>query len=127
MPLDGQQMRYIYFHKPEARAQLTGREIPYAEIEQRGTGMYRGIARGQAGDGEVPRHSCAAAATATPSELIWAMPALKFLAMNYEKTPSTWTSPPPLGGKLEFWRRSSRMNRLKGLKTNRSKPIRRGS
>jgi hypothetical protein len=46
-PLDGYQMRYIYFLKPEARARLACKEIPYAEIERRGAGMYRGIARGK--------------------------------------------------------------------------------
>jgi hypothetical protein len=35
------------FPQPEARARLVGREIPYAEMERRGAGMYRGIARGK--------------------------------------------------------------------------------
>jgi len=40
-------MRYIYFLNPEARARLACEEVPYAEIERRGAGMYRGIARGK--------------------------------------------------------------------------------
>ncbi|MGF6425921.1 MULTISPECIES: hypothetical protein [Bradyrhizobium] len=47
VPLDGYQMRYIYFLNPGARARLVPKEIPYAEIERRGAGMYRGIARGK--------------------------------------------------------------------------------
>ncbi|WP_063791806.1 hypothetical protein [Bradyrhizobium valentinum] len=46
-PLDGYQMRYIYFVNPAARARLACKEIPYSEIERRGAGMYRGIARGK--------------------------------------------------------------------------------
>jgi hypothetical protein len=46
-PLAGYQMRYIYFLEPAARARLTCPEIPYSEIERRGAGMYRGIARGK--------------------------------------------------------------------------------
>jgi hypothetical protein len=47
-------MRYIYFLKPESRARLVCKEIPYAEIERRGAGMYRGIARGKQAMAEVP-------------------------------------------------------------------------
>jgi hypothetical protein len=43
VPLDGYQMRYIYFLNPDARARLACKEIPYAEIERRGAGMYRGL------------------------------------------------------------------------------------
>ncbi|WLA75056.1 hypothetical protein QIH77_07615 [Bradyrhizobium diazoefficiens] len=46
-PLAGYQLRYIYFLDPAARARLTCPEIPYSEIERRGAGMYRGIARGK--------------------------------------------------------------------------------
>ena len=53
-PLDGYQMRYIYFLNPEARARPVCKEIPYAEIERRGAGMYRGIARGKQAMAEAP-------------------------------------------------------------------------
>ena len=54
VPLDGYQMRYIYFLNSEARARLACKEIPYAEIERRGAGMYRGIARGKQAMAEAP-------------------------------------------------------------------------
>ncbi|WP_063791626.1 hypothetical protein [Bradyrhizobium valentinum] len=54
VPLDGYQMRYIYFLKPAARARLTCPEIPYSEIERRGARMYRGIARGKQAMAEAP-------------------------------------------------------------------------
>ncbi|WP_407150537.1 hypothetical protein [Bradyrhizobium sp. ORS 86] len=46
-PLDGYQMRCIYFLNLEARARLVPQEIPYAEIDRRGARMHRGIARGK--------------------------------------------------------------------------------
>jgi hypothetical protein len=52
--LAGYQMRYIYFINPAARARLTCPEIPYSEIERRGAGMYRGIARGKQAMAEAP-------------------------------------------------------------------------
>ena len=45
-PLDGFQIRYIYFIDPAYRARLTVPELPYSEIERRGAGMYKGIKRG---------------------------------------------------------------------------------
>jgi hypothetical protein len=54
VPLDGYQMRYIYFLNPEARARLACKELPFAEIERRGAGMYRGIARGKRAMDEAP-------------------------------------------------------------------------
>ncbi|KRR17817.1 hypothetical protein CQ14_37640 [Bradyrhizobium lablabi] len=53
VPLDGYQMRYIYF-LAAARVRLVPKEIPYAEIERRGAGMYRGIARGKQAMAGVP-------------------------------------------------------------------------
>ncbi|MDA9498159.1 hypothetical protein [Bradyrhizobium sp. CCBAU 11357] len=47
-------MRYIYFLDPVARARLVPKEIAYAEIERRGAGMYRGIARGKQAMAGVP-------------------------------------------------------------------------
>lgn len=48
-PLDGFQLRYIYFLNPEARSRLTVPEIPFSEIERRGASMYRGQAISRAG------------------------------------------------------------------------------
>ncbi|XIA64506.1 hypothetical protein ACFIOY_37650 [Bradyrhizobium sp. TZ2] len=53
-PLDGYQMRYIYFLNPAARARLACKEIPYSEIERRGARMYRGIGRGKQAMAEDP-------------------------------------------------------------------------
>ena len=41
-PLEGFQLRYIYFLNPEARDRLTVDELPFEEIERRGAAMYRG-------------------------------------------------------------------------------------
>lgn len=48
-PLEGFQIRYIYFLDPSYRARLTVPELPYSEIERRGASMYKGqkITRGQ--------------------------------------------------------------------------------
>ena len=46
-PLDGYQMRDVFFLNPDARSRLVPKEIPYSEIERRGAGMHRGIARGK--------------------------------------------------------------------------------
>ena len=44
-PLEGFQLRYLYFLDPTARDRLTVPVIPFSEIERRGAGMYRGQAR----------------------------------------------------------------------------------
>lgn len=41
-PLEGFQLRYIYFLNPEARARLAVSELPYSAISKAGAGMYRG-------------------------------------------------------------------------------------
>jgi hypothetical protein len=41
-PLEGFQMRYIYFIDPAYRARLTVPEIPYTRIQELNAGMYRG-------------------------------------------------------------------------------------
>ena len=41
-PLEGFQLRYIYFLNPAARARLITPEIPFSKIEEMGAGMYRG-------------------------------------------------------------------------------------
>jgi hypothetical protein len=38
----------------DARSRLVPKEIPYSEIERRGAGMYRGIARGKQAMAEAP-------------------------------------------------------------------------
>lgn len=45
-PLDGFQIRYIYFIDPTCRARLTVPELPYSEIARMGAGMYMGKKRG---------------------------------------------------------------------------------
>jgi hypothetical protein len=42
-PLEGFQLRYIYFINPAYRARLTVPELPYSEIKARGAKMYKGI------------------------------------------------------------------------------------
>ncbi len=44
-PLEGYQLRYIYFIDPAYRSRLTVPEIPYSEIQEIGAGMYRGEKR----------------------------------------------------------------------------------
>jgi hypothetical protein len=44
-PLDGYQLRYVYFLDPSCRERLTVPVIPFAEIARCGAGMYRGAKR----------------------------------------------------------------------------------
>lgn len=44
-PLDGYQLRYIYFLDPSYRQRLTVPEVPYSRIQEIGAGMYRGEKR----------------------------------------------------------------------------------
>ena len=44
-PLDGFQLRYIYFLDPSYRERLTVPELPYSAIEAAGAGMYKGEKR----------------------------------------------------------------------------------
>lgn len=57
-PLDGYQLRYIYFIDPAYRQRLTVPELPYGEIDRIGAGMYRGVKRAseptQDGAGDQP-------------------------------------------------------------------------
>ncbi len=46
-PLQGYQLRYIYFLNSEARQRLTVPILPFSKIEEMGAGMYRGQARGK--------------------------------------------------------------------------------
>lgn len=41
-PIDGYQLRYVYFLDPTARERLTVPILPFSEIERRGAGMYKG-------------------------------------------------------------------------------------
>jgi hypothetical protein len=49
-PLEGFQLRYIYFLNQSARDRLTVPIIPFSEIEKRGAGMYKGKKRGGSAD-----------------------------------------------------------------------------
>jgi len=44
-PLDGFQLRYLYFLDPTARERLTVPILPFSEIERRGASMYKGEKR----------------------------------------------------------------------------------
>lgn len=44
-PLDGFQLRYVYFLDPTARERLTVPEIPFSGIAEAGAHMYRGVSR----------------------------------------------------------------------------------
>jgi len=45
IPLDGYQLRYIYFLHPNERQNLTVPVLPFSEIDRRGAGMYKGKKR----------------------------------------------------------------------------------
>lgn len=54
-PLEGFQLRYIYFIDPAYRVRLTVPELPYSEIKARGASMYKGQRLGVQGvDGGTP-------------------------------------------------------------------------
>lgn len=46
-PLEGYQLRYVYFLDPTARARLTVPVLPFSTIAEVGAGMYLGKARGK--------------------------------------------------------------------------------
>ena len=43
VPLDGYQLRYIYFLNKEARARLTVPILPFSKIDEMGARMYKGV------------------------------------------------------------------------------------
>lgn len=55
-PIEGYQLRYVYFLDPAARDGLTVPVIPFNEIERLGAGMYRGkkVSRGKGQDAGHP-------------------------------------------------------------------------
>jgi hypothetical protein len=53
VPMDGYQLRYIYFIDPSYRQRLTVPELPYSEIDRLGAGMYKGEKRNHADVGEI--------------------------------------------------------------------------
>ena len=56
-PLEGYQLRYIYFLDPTARERLTVPILPFSEIERRGAGMYKGerVTRGSGETDNAPQ------------------------------------------------------------------------
>lgn len=56
-PLEGFQLRYIYFLDPTARERLTVPVLPFSEIERRGAGMYKGerVTRGSGETDNAPQ------------------------------------------------------------------------
>lgn len=58
-PLDGFQLRYVYFLDPTARARLTVPELPFEKIADVGAQMYRGVSRSkQATDATSVERQC---------------------------------------------------------------------
>lgn len=53
-PLPGYQLRYVYFLDPSARERLTVPILPFADIDRRGAGMVRGVARPRSVDSDAP-------------------------------------------------------------------------
>ena len=51
-PIEGYQLRYVYFLNPAARERLTVPVLPFSKIDEMGAGMYKGIAykAGDSGD-----------------------------------------------------------------------------
>lgn len=49
-PLEGFQLRYIYFIDPAYKSKLTVPILPFSEIEQKGAGMYKGQKRAESAD-----------------------------------------------------------------------------
>lgn len=45
-PIEGYQLRYVYFINPDARKRLTVPEMPFSEIDKMNARMYRGIRPG---------------------------------------------------------------------------------
>ena len=65
-PLEGFQLRYIYFLNPEAKKRLTVPILPFSKIDEMGAGMYKGIpkrvTKANSGDqlesgGAIPTHT----------------------------------------------------------------------
>jgi hypothetical protein len=70
-PLDGFQLRYIYFLNPSARDRLTVPVLPFSRIDEMGAGMYKGKARvKQATEGDQPEGGGAAPTHALQSPTI---------------------------------------------------------
>jgi len=44
-PIDGYQLRYLYFLDPSTRERLTVPILPFSRIEEMGAGMYKGEKR----------------------------------------------------------------------------------
>lgn len=53
-PLDGWQLRYLYFLHPEERRNLTVPEIPFEEIDRLGARMYKGMKRASSVECDTP-------------------------------------------------------------------------
>ena len=53
-PIDGFQLRYVYFIDSAARERLTVPVLPFSEIERRGAGMYKGKPRERSAENGTP-------------------------------------------------------------------------
>lgn len=68
VPLDGFQLRYLFFLDPESRRKLTCEEIPFSEIDRAGARMYKGKKRaGSADSGTSVVQTEGGGATPTPA------------------------------------------------------------
>ena len=67
VPLEGFQLRYIYFLNPQARERLAVPILPFSKIEEMGAGMYRGekVTRGKEQASECPSDLGGAIPTST--------------------------------------------------------------
>ena len=66
-PLDGYQLRYIYFVNPEARARLTVPILPFTEIRRAGAAMVRGQRVGSIPAETTVLHTGEGGSTPTPT------------------------------------------------------------
>ncbi len=71
-PLQGFQLRYIYFIDPAYRARLTVPELPYSEIKARGATMYKGQRpTGESGEIDNAVQSNAQTGGASPTDSLY--------------------------------------------------------
>lgn len=66
-PLEGFQLRYIYFLKPEARGRLTVPVLPYSAIAEAGAKMYKGLRAGSRDAAAPANHAGEGGSIPTPA------------------------------------------------------------
>jgi hypothetical protein len=68
-PIEGYQLRYLYFLDPTARSRLTVPVLPFSKIDDMGAGMYRGQRRAKQATSGHPPEGGGAAPTRALQEL----------------------------------------------------------